>query len=223
MSWAGVIGAVATGLAAAPMSGAAEMSRQESLLSALAAAAPPLLRHRLALMSARDDAANDAIEPVIYQNELPVRLLADGIVTAAVREVAGWRAGLADGTAEVLGGDNQTPDAIVAIVAVAALSTLRLELADCGTALDGVRRRLDAFDADEWPRRCVHSPAGPASCTACSWRPAVTVATSGPGYPSMTGSWPRPWRRRSSAARPQTAACCRTIGCSRSTYSAASG
>jgi len=135
MSWAEIIDAVATALEARRLpDGDGEDS--VSLLAAVTGSVPPGLRRRLRHQPPSRDTVNDDVEPLIYQNEFGVHLLADGIVDVAAQAVAG-RCG-------------QRCPAVTAIVAVAALSTLRLEPADKAVTRLQVHRRITMFGTPPW-------------------------------------------------------------------------
>jgi hypothetical protein len=125
VKWAEALDAVAAALASRPLSGGGEEpGRSPSLLTAVTGSIPPDLRRRLQPVG--QDTANDDVEPLIYQNEFPVRLLADGIVAAA---------------AAACSGVSECPR-VTGIVAVSALSTLQLDPADEATSLSRVRRLI---------------------------------------------------------------------------------
>lgn len=126
VNWAEAISAVAVALADRTFSAEGGPSGSESLLAALTGSAPSSLRRKLR----REHAVNSDVEPLIYQNELPVRLLADGIVGVAAQAVGGSR--------------------VTAIVALAALSTLRLDQADQATIRIQVHRAGSAFGEPGW-------------------------------------------------------------------------
>ncbi len=117
MNWTDVINVVAAALAAHRFPAEGDSPGSPSLLAALTGSAPPSLQRRLQ----RDHAAQGDVEPLIYQNELPVRLLAHGIIGIAAHAVASR-----PGASEPGAGDPR----VMAIVALAALSTLRLDRAD---------------------------------------------------------------------------------------------
>lgn len=87
-------------------------------------------------MDAGQHAVSGDVEPLIYQNELPVSLLTHGVVEAGAK-VLGQRPG---------GQDCR----VSAMVAIAALSTLRLDLADEGTSLAKVRQAAGVFSEASW-------------------------------------------------------------------------
>jgi hypothetical protein len=137
MSWAEIIDAVAAALEERRLPDAdGDPEHSVSLLAAVTGSVPPGLRRRLQHQPPSQDTANDDVEPLIYQNEFAVRLLADGIVDVAAQAVAG-RCG-------------QRCPAVTAIVAVAALSTLRLEPAEKAAARLHVHRRRGMFSAPAW-------------------------------------------------------------------------
>jgi hypothetical protein len=122
VNWAEALEAVAAALAARSLSGGGEEpGRSPSLLTAVTGAIPPDLRRRL--QPAGQNTANDDVEPLIYQNEFPVRLLADGIVDVAAAACTG------------VGECHR----VTAIVAVSALSTLQLDPGGEATTLSRVR------------------------------------------------------------------------------------
>jgi hypothetical protein len=124
VNWAEALEAVAAALAARPLSGGGEEpGRSPSLLTAVTGAIPPDLRRRL--LPVGPDTANEDVEPLIYQNEFPVRLLADGIVDVAA-------AACRDGECS----------RVTAIVAVSALSTLQLDPGGDATTLSRVRELI---------------------------------------------------------------------------------
>jgi len=135
MSWAEIIDAVATPLEARRLPDAGGED-SVSLLAAVTGSVPPGLRRRLQHQLPSQDPANDDVEPLIYQNEFGVHLLADGIVDVATQAVAGRCA--------------RGCPAVTAIVAVAALSTLRLEPAGNAAARLQVHRRITMFGAPAW-------------------------------------------------------------------------
>jgi len=135
MSWAEIIDAVATALEARRLPDA-DGEDSVSLLAAVTGSVPPGLRRRLRHQPLSHDTVNDDVEPLIYQNEFGVHVLAEGIVDVAAQAVAG-RCG-------------QRCPAVTAIVAVAALSTLRLEPADKAATRLQVHRRITMFGAPPW-------------------------------------------------------------------------
>ena len=141
MNWADVIDVVAIALAGQQFAVGGEPLGAPSLLAALTGSIPPGLRHRLQREHAVSDAVIGNIEPLIYQNELPVRLLAYGIVGIAAQAVAG-RPGAGRSAASA--------PRIAAIVALAALSTLRLDQADPAALLIQARASTRTFDDAGW-------------------------------------------------------------------------
>jgi hypothetical protein len=137
VSWAEIIDAVAAALEARRLPDTeGDPEHPVSLLAAVTGSVPPGLRRRLQHQPLSQDPANDNVEPLIYQNEFGVRLLADGIVDVAAQAAAG-RCG-------------QRCPAVTAIVAVAALSTLRLEPAESAAARLHVHCRAGMFSAPAW-------------------------------------------------------------------------
>jgi hypothetical protein len=137
MSWAEIIDAVAAALEARQLPDAdGDPEHPVSLLAAVTGSVPPGLRRRLRHQPPREPGADDDVEPLIYQNEFGVRLLADGIVGVATQAVAGHR--------------GQRCAAVTAIVALAALSTLRLDPAEKAAARLHVHRRISMFAAPPW-------------------------------------------------------------------------
>lgn len=156
--WAGLIGAVATALAGEAPGGGYAPPHPHSWLAAVASATPPCLRQWLNRQAEAAAAAGGHAEPLIYQNELPVQLLAGGIVTAAARAVASWRAAPRDilthgpATGEPRDGAGDTPDdRVLGIVAISALSTLALEPGGEDKILVQVRELTAGFAAPGWP------------------------------------------------------------------------
>jgi len=145
-SWADVAGAVAAALADHPSSRENGSQHPDSLLTAVAGASPPGLRSRLQRQAAGDGAAGRPIEPLLHQNELPVYLLGSGIIDVAAHAVATWRKGVADGPAA----DDSTEVRVLAVVAISALSTLRLEVTGDDAVLAHVCARIGGFDASGW-------------------------------------------------------------------------
>ena len=92
MRWSEVMTKVAASLAARQLQGAeGDPDNPVSMLTALTGSVPPGLRRRLRLGSIgplSQDKANYDVEPLIYQNEFPVRLLAVGIVDVAAQAVS---------------------------------------------------------------------------------------------------------------------------------------
>ena len=142
VNWSDLIGVVAAALAAQRFPGGGEPSESASLLAALTGSAPPGLRRRLQREHDTRTVMTGEVEPLIYQNELPVRLLADRIVGIAAQAVTGQ-----PGTDE----DGSDPR-IRAIVSLAALSTLRLDQADPADSLVQVRQAGHVFDEAGWAR-----------------------------------------------------------------------
>jgi hypothetical protein len=141
MRWSEVMNKVAAALAdwQLPDAAGGDPDNPVSLLTALTGSIPPGLRRRLRpdhLGPLGQDTANDDVEPLIYQNEFPVSLLAAGIVDVAAQA--------ADGACGL-----ESPR-VVAITAVSALSTLRLDPAEEAAALLHVHRRMRAFSSAEW-------------------------------------------------------------------------
>ena len=141
MNWADAIGVVAAALAAQRFGVGGEPSGSPSLLAALTSSAPPDLQRRLQREHAAQGAVTGAVEPLIYQNELPVRLLAYGIIGSAAQAMASQ-----PDTGESAASDPR----VVAIVALAALSTLRLAQADPAALLIQVHRAGRVFDEAGW-------------------------------------------------------------------------
>ena len=141
MRWSEVMNTVAAALAdrQLPYAAGDNPDNPVSLLTALTGSIPPGLRRRLRpdlLGPLSQDTANDDVEPLIYQNEFPVSLLAAGIVDVAAQAV--------DGAC------GQESRRVTAITAVAALSTLRLDPAEEAAALLHVHRRMQTFRSAEW-------------------------------------------------------------------------
>jgi hypothetical protein len=135
MSWAEIIDAVAAALEAKQLPDA-DSGGSVSLLTAVTGSVPPGLRRRLQHQPPSQDTVNDDVEPLIYQNEFGVHLLADGLVDVATQAVAG-RCG-------------QRCPAVTAMVAVAALSTLRLDPGKEAAARLHVHRQISLFSAPLW-------------------------------------------------------------------------
>jgi hypothetical protein len=135
MSWAEIVDAVAAALEAKQLPDA-DGGDSVSLLAAVTGSVPPGLRRRLQHQPPSQDTVNDDVEPLIYQNEFGVHLLADGLVDVAAQAVAG-RCG------------RRCP-AVTGMVAVAALSTLRLDPAERDAARLHVHRRIGMFSAPLW-------------------------------------------------------------------------
>jgi hypothetical protein len=140
MRWSEVMNKVAAALADRQLPDpGGDPENPVSLLSALTGSIPPGLRRRLRpypLDPLSQHPANDDLEPLIYQNEFPVCLLAAGIVDVAAQAIAGV--------------SGQECPRVTAITALSALSTLRLDPAEEGAALLHVHRRLAAFGSPEW-------------------------------------------------------------------------
>ena len=140
MRWSEVMNKVAASLAARQLPDAeGDPDNPVSMLTALTGSIPPGLRRRLRLGPLgplSQNKANNDVEPLIYQNEFPVRLLAVGIVDVAAQAV---------GAAS----DQECPR-VTAITAIAALSTLRLDPGEEGATLLHVHRRMRAFGSAEW-------------------------------------------------------------------------
>jgi hypothetical protein len=140
MRWSEVMNKVAASLAGWQLPDAeGDPDNPVSMLTALTGSIPPGLRRRLRrdpVGPLSHDKANIDVEPLIYQNEFPVRLLAAGIVDAAAQAIGG-SCGL------------QCPR-VTAITAVSALSTLRLDPAEEAAALLHVHRRMGAFGSPQW-------------------------------------------------------------------------
>ena len=140
MRWSEVMNKVAASLAERQLPVAeGDPDNPASMLTALTGSIPPGLRRRLRLDPLGplgQDKANNDVEPLIYQNEFPVRLLAVGIVDAAAQAIGG-ACGL------------QCPR-VTAITAISALSTLRLDPAQEAAALLHVHRRIRTFSSPEW-------------------------------------------------------------------------
>jgi hypothetical protein len=137
MRWSEVMNGVAASLAARQLPDAeGDPDNPVSMLAALTGSIPPGLRRRLRLGPLSRDKANNDLEPLIYQNEFPVRLLAVGIVDVAAQAV----------------GDacDQECPRVTAITAISALSTLRLDPAKEAATLLHVHRRMRAFGSAEW-------------------------------------------------------------------------
>jgi len=86
MRWSEVMNKVAAALADRQLPDAeGDPDNPVSLLTALTGSIPPGLRRRLRpgpLGPLSQDPANNDVEPLIYQNEFPVRLLAAGTLVA---------------------------------------------------------------------------------------------------------------------------------------------
>jgi hypothetical protein len=140
MRWSEVMNKVAASLAARQLPGAeGDPDNPVSMLTALTGSVPPGLRRRLRLGPIgplSQDKANYDVEPLIYQNEFPVRLLAVGIVDVAAQAVDDAH--------------GQECPRVTAITAIAALSTLRLDPAEEPAALLHVHRRMRAFGSAAW-------------------------------------------------------------------------
>jgi hypothetical protein len=140
MRWSEVMNKVAASLAARQLPDAeGDPDNPVSMLTALTGSIPPGLRRRLRLGSPgslSQNKANNDVEPLIYQNEFPVRLLAVGIVDVAAQAVSG--------------ASGQECPRVTAITAIAALSTLRLDPGEEGATLLHVHRRMRAFGSAEW-------------------------------------------------------------------------
>ena len=213
VNWPDVINAVAAALAGQRFPAEGDPPGSPSLLAALTGSAPPGLRRRLQREPAARQAVAGDVEPLIYQNELPVRLLARGIIGIAAHAVAS-RPG-----AERPGGSDPR---VTAIVALAALSTLRLDQAGddraAGPRLAWPGHRFDAAAVDAGTRLARRRTA---ELDELLRRAAGTAARPGDRSRWRTGSWPRRSPRRSSAARRQASGLPPGSGRSRSTCSAA--
>src|ERR1700728_5068244 len=137
MRWSEVMNKVAASLAARQLPDAeGDPDNPVSMLTALTGSIPPGLRRRLRLGPLSQNKANNDVEPLIYQNEFPVRLLAVGIVDVAAQAVGG--------------ASGQECPRVTAITAIAALSTLQLDPGEEGATLLHVHRRIRAFGSAEW-------------------------------------------------------------------------
>jgi hypothetical protein len=140
MRWSEVMNKVAAALADRQLPDAeGDPDNPVSLLTALTGSIPPGLRRRLRpgpLGPLSQDPANNDVEPLIYQNEFPVRLLAAGIVDVAAQAVGG--------------ACGQGCPRVTAITAISALSTLKLDPAEEAAALLHVHRRVRAFGSPGW-------------------------------------------------------------------------
>ena len=140
MRWSEVMNKVAAALADRQLPDAVgDPENPVSLLTALTGSIPPGLRRRLRLYPLGPlghGTANDDVEPLIYQNEFPVRLLAAGIVDVAAQAVGSACA--------------QECPRVTAITAISALSTLKLDPAEEAAALLHVHRRIAAFGSPGW-------------------------------------------------------------------------
>jgi len=146
-SWAEVMEAVAAALADHPLTAGKVLSQPDSLLAAVAGNTPPMLhewqRHRAGDPTAGEGEADWRI----YQNDLPVRLLASGIIQAAVGAVTACRGCPLAGPPV----SSRGPDArVVAVVAVCALSTLGLEVTGEDALVAQVRDRIPQFSTSGW-------------------------------------------------------------------------
>lgn len=143
MNWAEVISVVAGALADRELPG------EDAPLAVLTGSAPSNLRRRLQSDYAAQHTVTGDIEPLIYQNELPVRLLACGIIRVAAQAVATQAASQASA-------DQAADPRVTAIVALAALSTLRLDQAghvgqaDQAATLVQVHRVVSRFSETSW-------------------------------------------------------------------------
>jgi hypothetical protein len=137
MRWSEVINKVAASLADRQLPDAeGDPDNPVSMLTALTGSIPPGLRRMLRLGPLGQDTANNDVEPLIYQNEFPVRLLAAGIVDVAAQAAEG--------------ACGQECPRVTAITAISALSTLRLDPAPEAATLLHVDRRMRAFGSPQW-------------------------------------------------------------------------
>ena len=140
MRWSEVMNKVVASLAARQLPDAeGDPDNPVSMLTALTGSIPPGLRRRLRLGPLgplSQNKANNDVEPLIYQNEFPVRLLAVGIVDVAAQAVDDAH--------------GQECPRVTAMTAIAALSTLRLDPAEEPATLLHVHRRMKAFGSAEW-------------------------------------------------------------------------
>ena len=145
MNWTEVIDAVAAALADRQTPAGGDPSRPQSLLAAVSGSIPLALQRRLQ----GERAAEGDVEPLIDQNDLPVSLLADGIIDVAAQAVGHWSRSQPQ-ESPVHWDSAQGCPRVTAAVALAALSTLRLNLPDAAIALVQVRQASKVFREEGW-------------------------------------------------------------------------
>lgn len=144
--WVEVIDAVALALAEDSSSAAAGDLPEQTVLATLTGASSPRLRQRIESLHAAGPGSDSLIEPLIYQNEVPRYLLSAGIIGIA----AAAAASRPDAPVDFACDDASLRPAVVGIVAISALSTLRLDLTNPAGLLVIVRRRLAEFGSPRW-------------------------------------------------------------------------
>lgn len=149
VNWAEVIDTVATALAERFLSAEGDPAWSQSLLAAVSGSTPAALHWRLQHEDAGHHAAEGDVEPVIYQNELPIRLLGHGVIDVAAQAL-GHLPGSQSGESHPRQADGHDSGRVTAMVAVAALSTLRLDLANQATTLPRVRQAGRVFGETCW-------------------------------------------------------------------------
>lgn len=145
--WTDVSGAVALALAEDRHSTDPDDPFAQSMLAAVTGAPSPRLRQTIDKLRSLGPAADAQFDPLIYANDVPVLLLSRHIVDVAADAVT------PDAAASLIdlpGQDAPLRRRVIGIVAVGALSTLRLNAARHAGVLAQVRRRLPDFDEPLW-------------------------------------------------------------------------
>ena len=142
MNWPDLVDSVSAALAGQELLAGGSSSGPTSLLAALTGSVPPSLRSRLQRQHAAGVAVTGDVEPVVYQNDLPILLLAHGMVDIATQAVTG----------QPCADEAESDPRVVAIVAVAALSTLRLDWTDPAILPVLAREAGSLFKEPGWAR-----------------------------------------------------------------------
>jgi hypothetical protein len=144
--WVDVIDAVALALAQDSSSAEPGDPREQPMLTTVTGASSPRLRQRIESLHAAGPGSDSLIEPLIHQNEVPLYLLSANIVGIAAAAAASG--------AESLGGfgcdDPSLRSAVAGIVAISALSTLRLDVLHPAEVVASVRHRVREFRSPQW-------------------------------------------------------------------------
>jgi hypothetical protein len=149
--WAHVIGAVASALADDQSAAGPGPGARQSMLATVTGAPTPRLRQRLEWIHRQRAGADVTFEPLIYQYESSPLLLSEHIADVAGQAVADVitpaQAAILAGLPESYG--DQLPR-VIGIVAVTALSTIRLDLVHPGDVRRQVGLRLPEFAWPNW-------------------------------------------------------------------------
>jgi hypothetical protein len=146
VSWADLMDAAAVALADRPFPAEAARADGESLLTGVTCAIPNSFRRQFRLM-AQDSESSTQVEPLIFQNDLPMHLLESDVVQV----VADALANLPQGLVEMPGsGDAYPPDRLVAAIVISALSTFQLDEPHHDSVLALVRARAWEFSNTRW-------------------------------------------------------------------------